>query len=1205
MLPAFRKWCAAVFRRLFWLQIAGVRCSSRVEKKTVVLPGEYVQGALALHLELSLLWPLLLPAFRRPAVAAQLIGGKEQPSHLSPQVVCTTAFQRTHLTLDLSGDGLTDRRSFGLRLVRQKDGRSLGELQFSALTVEGVARELRVVSLETLVLQLGQQIVCARLHDAVEQVVFHLTLELDNSAHRSFLAQMDAALHADLSADASPTQSASRWWHWPHFHGRGLQWEQRLGPAKAVFDAGPGGYQLVLRLADEVLATRPLQVVSFEEYREAARSRVRQNADLIEAQFSAVNHRKVAGALEVVAEDFHSIDLRLALKAPEPDPLLPTIEVSLSLVLRRGKRELHRQQRDLTVHHGPQWFQDSVPLKPELFDSGPGRYQVEVWLDDRPLAHAPFQHQTRVQLKQEKAEALLRSLSLSEARLFAIRESERIETDHVFATDFAVAPSFCLQGEGFDEDAPGIEWRLGLRIMNLDSGATHESFRVLQVRAGKNLHADVEVPLRSPERELLPGRYRLQLCKRDQVLWEFGFRILAVEEIASYTQQVVLQSVRVEDTQLFIQAGNTRYQCLQVPDTSDLLLPEFTIRSAGYNTHLPSLQARLQWFLGRADGSRDELASWLVCLSATPLRVRNLGLRVREGRIGSGTGPCQLIVVIGGKERATLPFVVVSEQDVLAGIQVGTIALEATSKSGRQIRNPPSLQLNEHAFLSVSVEIETSILAPNVLAEGLLLLRVADTALAHADFAVQLDRGHLTIGSGRMTLSTLFPQKHSPPQPLTVAVVVAGSEKRARTITVLSAQRISNFEGQLTTDPDELEIEEMEYQRIVRALLRKAGTSRRSAPADAGHAAQPSCSPRSLPLNGFSLIELYRDDLGFHPLLVLLQRRKGHLSFSGIGPVDRFAGVAQRHLGKPFGVAGCLGPLRPGVTIRMKRDPFNSGASAGALKQAGPVFLVHLRQARKQRSAPGQPFQDLRQGLPEMDDLRCAGLGAEETHHSVRPIHVPRFKASHVTLGAAQMPATPVVSPQFKIVFAADNQLMLRAGDCPLFLVMNRGPLTFRQHRPGQPPHVHREIVKPAQVAVSGKGPRLQHAQKMLGPGFQQLQWAERIVGPVGHRALGTGAVAAELGLHKFGHHLIPIAADIIRVGGSQVGFGDLQIQRGLPEGLVLRAHDLAGLVLVVGAEAGALAGGRIHAIISAAAQAAAHQSVSCFHLSSGERKDK
>jgi hypothetical protein len=152
---------------------------------------------------------------------------------------------------------------------------------------------------------------------------------------------------------------------------------------------------------------------------------------------------------------------------------------------------------------------------------------------------------------------------------------------------------------------------------------------------------------------------------------------------------------------------------------------------------------------------------------------------------------------------------------------------------------------------------------------------------------------------------------------------------------------------------------------------------------------------------------------------------------------------------------------------------------------------------------------------------------------------------------------------------------------------------------------VHCEIVKPAQVAVGGKGSPPPARAENARPGFPATAVGGSNRSPVGHRALRASPLAAELGLHKFGHHFVPIAADMIRVGGSQGGFGDLQIQRGLPDCLVLRAHDLAGLVLVVGAEAGALAGGRIHAIISATAQAAAHQSVSCFHLSSGDRKDK
>lgn len=420
--------------------------------------------------------------------------------------------------------------------------------------------------------QQGQPIGCDRFHDAVEQVAFKLELKLDNLDHRSFLLQTEAALQANLVADALPNHVGGGWRQRFRFKGGSLEWDQRLGPATRVFGDLLGGYRLFIGLGDQVIATKAFQVISLKECQETARDLLRQNANLVEASLSAVNHRKVTEPLQVVAEDYHSIDIRLMLDAPQPDCLLPEIDLPLAAALQRGKQELHRQQRDITLRRGRQRAQESVSLKPEFFASGPGRYYIGVWLGDRLLKEVGFRHKTHAQLKQEKAEALLRSLSLSEPRLFTVRDGERVQTDHVFATDRAVAPTFCIEGRGFDDNAPGLQWQLRLKLVNLDSGHTIEHARALQERDGKNMHANVELPLRTPSRDLGPGRYTLQLCKRAEVLTEFRFRILAIDEIAPYTEKMVLQSLRADGAQLFIQAGATRYQCCQVPDTSDLLL---------------------------------------------------------------------------------------------------------------------------------------------------------------------------------------------------------------------------------------------------------------------------------------------------------------------------------------------------------------------------------------------------------------------------------------------------------------------------------------------------------------------------------------------------------------------------------------------------------------------------------------------------------
>src|ERR1017187_8760899 len=65
----------------------------------------------------------------------------------------------------------------------------------------------------------------------------------------------------------------------------------------------------------------------------------------------------------------------------------------------------------------------------------------------------------------------------------------------------------------------------------------------------------------------------------------------------------------------------------------------------------------------------------------------------------------------------------------------------------------------------------------------------------------------------------------------------------------------------------------------------------------------------------------------------------------------------------------------------------------------------------------------------------------------------------------------------------------------------------------------------------------------------------------------------------------LPGARDNAVVGAGQIRLGDLEIEHGLALGLILRLNDLPGFVAVGGLQAGALAGGFVHAIEHAAAE--------------------
>jgi hypothetical protein len=749
-------------------------------------------------------------------MAIRLIGPRRQELGKPGRCVMARSARTTHVSLVIPVSALAGQDFFNLELVRRRSGQAVQTIAFYTLDVVKVARELRVECLD-LFAQQAKRIYCHRTHNEVEQLGFNLKLTLDNPEHRSFLNQMGAELRVDLVNVAGPIQSLGSWRKAVQFDGSSFHWEQQMGKAKELFANALGDHRLCLRFADAILASKSFPVITLKECVAEARNTVKKNAGLWDCAVRAVNHRLVTVPLNVVAEDFRQVNVSLMLEAPQPEPLLAEVELTLGIILRRAAIEVGRQSRNISVKPGRHQYEDSLGLVPEMFEQGTGGYSIEILLDDRSLKRLDFVHKTREQIKEAKAEEILGSLALSDPRLFAVRDGKLVETDHLFETDQAIAPAFCIEGRGFDEDAPVLQWRLGLKLVNLESGKSIQENQFILARAGPNTHNDLELPLRTDTHKLESGHYVLQLRKRRKVLTEFKFCILALEEAVPHSKKVILQNLRAEG-QLFIQAGQTRYQNPYVPDTSDGIVPELTIHSTGYNSHLPQMQVDLHVFFIQSGGRRTEVASQPVNLSPRPLTLRGLAIQVRGTHLASESGPCQLVFAIADKELLALPFELASEERVLEQIKVMSVNVEAQTKAGRRKTNPEVLRLIEHETISVAVAIEIGIPAPNATVDFSLALKLDNVVIGHADSDLQLNRTRLVVKGGKLKLKSLVRHPSASPQKLTVGVIIAGEEKGSYVVAVVSASRISNFEGQLTVDAHKIEVDDAEYQAILSRL---------------------------------------------------------------------------------------------------------------------------------------------------------------------------------------------------------------------------------------------------------------------------------------------------------------------------------------------------------------------------------------------------
>jgi hypothetical protein len=804
-------------RRLLQVRLAKVRCRSWMGNKTIMLAREFVKGSGEIQIDLTVEWPLLLPALLPPATAIRLIGLNHCELGKPSRCVFSRSIRTTRVNLVIPVAALAGQKAFAVELVRQRSGRLAQTIAFHSLDVIKVARELRVEGLGLFARQVGRRIPCHRMHNDIEQLGFNLKLALDNPEHRSFLNQMGAEIQAELVGVADSQRQLGSWQKAVQFNGSSFCWEQPMGEAKALFATGLGNHRLCLRFAAATLASKTFPVITLAECAAEARAAMKQNTSLWDCSAAAVDHHQVTVPLTVVAEDFRQINASLMLEAPQPEPLLAEVELTLGMILRRAEMEVGRQCRNITVKPGRHHFEDAFRLSPEMFAAGPGDYSLEILLDDRSMKRLGFVHKTRAQIKEAKAEEILRSLALSEPRLFATREGKRVETDHLFETDQAIVPAFCIEGRGFDEDAPVLQWRLGLKLVNVETGKSIEENQFILARDGRNLHEDLALPIATDARKLSPGHYVLQLRKRREVLTEFKFRILALNEIVTHTQHLILQSLRAEG-ELFIQAGRTRYQNRYVPDTSDRLLPELTIHGDGFNSHLPHMQTYLHVFVVHNEDARTEVACLQVNLSPQPLTLQDLAIKVRGTWLASATGPCRLIFAVADKELLALPFDLVPAQRIVEQIKVTAINIEAQTKTGRRNSNPDGLRLDEDESVSVAVAIEIGIPAPNATVECAVVLKRDHIVIGHAESDLQLNRARWVVKGGKMKLKSLVPHSRANSQSLIIVVVIAGEEKGSRVMAVASVSRVTNFEGQLTMDASRMEVDEEDYQAILNRL---------------------------------------------------------------------------------------------------------------------------------------------------------------------------------------------------------------------------------------------------------------------------------------------------------------------------------------------------------------------------------------------------
>lgn len=316
--------------------------------------------------------------------------------------------------------------------------------------------------------------------------------------------------------------------------------------------------------------------------------------------------------------------------------------------------------------------------------------------------------------------------------------------------------------------------------------------------------------------------------------------------------------------------------------------------------------------------------------------------------------------------------------------------------------------------------------------------------------------------------------------------------------------------------------------------------------------------------------------------------------------MDGLAVVPQRQLRESLRVAAGFGPFRPGVPVGMQADPVDSQAGAPLAKLSRAIGASHGDQVREERTRLGKPGEDLLHlgSEPDLRGLLPAPprLHPEETDHPGAPVDVLRVEMGEVGLGGAQVPRQLVERLALGVPLPLHDLGVFLPGDRPLLLEPYGGPLALGHQRPRQPVHVDAEVVEAAEEDVGRDGSLPEHREDGLGLRLDDDLRSERDDRLVLLEDLPAELVRPLLGLDERLQGVSPGALVHGRIAALQVGAGELEVEHGLPLGVVLGGDDLRGGVRVGGPEAGTLPGLAIVEVEGPSPGSAADETETVFH---------
>ncbi len=405
------------------------------------------------------------------------------------------------------------------------------------------------------------------------------------------------------------------------------------------------------------------------------------------------------------------------------------------------------------------------------------------------------------------------------------------KTEIAFTVRWPILAAHTREGGGLElglsSQSGGFHWSLPIPIRSLpfQTPPPHEEggCRLQQFSTGWTTHVRVRLP-----QWLLARRGNVEFQIRDkekgQVLKRLSLK--AVDE--GTAQRLRLESARAENRRTWVQSGGHWRLSDVAVETSDFVIPEFTVPATELSAVLPPLDTTLKLTL-ETGKRRRALEPRPATLGRGATRIKGPPVALKSLGLSSHPGSYRLTASLGGRTVATFNFRVITQRAWLGQVRAGAVEVYGETLDGRVERQIGALRWDKHAAFWPSVRIESGIPAPNTLFKYTGRILLGDRVLQETECFTRLIKTSRRVRLPKFDLASLEPRFRDEHVRLRLSVILGGQEKVSWPIVVLPTSTITNFEGQLNCDPAHLAFDQRAYEEIIRNLRAASGRERSGA----------------------------------------------------------------------------------------------------------------------------------------------------------------------------------------------------------------------------------------------------------------------------------------------------------------------------------------------------------------------------------------